>query len=77
MKIKNSIFHQNIRDTEKMLETKIVYFKQIYNFGIEQYLNINTKGRYKSCSLLKKTFSEQNSMWNTKKMLGTNLVNFM
>ena len=28
---------QNIRDTEKMLRNKIVYFKKIYNFGLKYF----------------------------------------
>ena len=32
MKIKNSIFPKNIRDTKKMLRSKIVYLKEIYQF---------------------------------------------
>ena len=28
---------QNIRDTDKMLRKIIVYFKKIYNFGLEPF----------------------------------------
>ena len=36
-KSKIKFFRQNIRDTEKMLGSKIVYYKKIYNFGLEHF----------------------------------------
>ena len=33
LKSNSQFFRQNIRNTEKMLKHKIIYFKNIYNFG--------------------------------------------
>ena len=81
MKIKNYIifFRENVRDTEKMLENEIAYFKKIYNFGLKHFI---IRVIY-FCLFMKNNIKKRKNLFlsktirNKKKMWGTNLVSCM